>query len=118
MEFVEPRRARRRRLTATVAKRRRSDLIRLWHAGNPSPSHRASKSPYYWAKQGIGSCPCRKKHPGAPRRDRGMCDLGARNRIYRLRVSARELNRLTHRCVDWDSDEVALLSGSVVNDLW
>jgi len=53
---LEPRRGRRRRLTETVARRRRSDYIRLMLSG-----HRwAETSSNFWAKTSIGSCSCCK----------------------------------------------------------
>ncbi|MEL6182582.1 MAG: hypothetical protein AAFS10_26735 [Myxococcota bacterium] len=112
MDFVEPPRARRRRLTTQIAERRRADLIRLWHNGEPHAGHKEERSPYYWAKLGIGSRACRKRRCGAPRRNKGMCDIEARGRIYQLRAQARKLDHLVrHRGVNWDSDEVALLCG-------
>jgi hypothetical protein len=39
-----------------------------------------------------------------------MCDHGTRNRIYRMRALARELNRVICRGADPDGDEVALMS--------
>lgn len=116
--FKEARRARRIRHTRRVASRRHSDFIHRMLDGDPSSSRWALKSPNYWAKTSIGCCSCRKKHHGAPRRDKGMCDIGARDRIYRLRAQARELNRLVCRGADLDGDQVALLATSLVNDLW
>lgn len=115
---LEARRARRRRITETVAQRRRSEYVFFSLGGDPSGNHQAETSPYYWAKQSIGSCTCRKHHHGAPRRDKGMCDRGARDRIYRLRAQTRELVRLTLRGVDLESDALTLLHGACKNDLW
>ncbi len=114
---IESRRGRRRRLTETVALRRRSEFIRQWYDGEIPADHKAEHSLYYWA--GTIGCTCAKRRKGAPRRDRGMCDIGARTRIYRLRSSARELNRLVLRGEDVDGDAVAILSSArPVNDLW
>jgi len=117
MKFEEPRRARRRRITATVAKRRHCDYIRIMLNGDPKGSRCAETSPFFWVKTSIGSCDCRKHTRGAPRRDKGMCNVGARSRVYRSRADARELNRLILRGAEADSDEVALLTGHVVNNL-
>jgi hypothetical protein len=58
------------------------------------------------------NCNCAKAHKGAPRRDRGMCDMGRRREIYRSRARIRELNHLVIlRGVDPDEDEAALLTG-------
>lgn len=113
----ESRRGRRRRLTETVALRRRSDFIRQWYDGELPEGHRAENSLYYWA--GTIGCSCSKRHKGAPRRDKGMCNIGGRDRIYRLRAQARELNRLVLRGEDVLGDEVAVLSSArPQNDLW
>lgn len=118
---LEPKRAKRRRLTATVAKRRHSSYIHLLLClTDLSKSRHASTSAHYWAKKGIAGCPCHKAHHGAPRRGKGMCDLGARNRIYRWRSLTRELQRLVLRQgSDLHGDEVAVLShNGYVRDLW
>jgi len=113
-------RARHRRLTEKVARRRRSDYIHLWCNGDASTSRWATISHNFWAKNGTCCCTCRKKHHGAPRRDKGTCSMGARNRIYTMRSMARELDRLVIlRGADPLGDAVALLSGlRSVNDLW
>jgi len=116
---LESRRGRRRRLTDKIANRRRSDYIHRMLDGDPSGSRWAETSAHYWAKTSIGCCTCTKKHHGAPRRDRGMCDMGARHRIYAMRAQNRELKRLIRRGVDLDGDMVSLLSSaSYTNDLW
>jgi hypothetical protein len=107
-EHIESRRGRKRRLTETTARRRRSDFIRLWFNGELPKGHLAEHSLYYWA--GTIGCRCAKRRKGAPRRERGMCSIGVRYRIYRLRSSARELNRLVLRGEDVDGDAVAILS--------
>jgi len=114
---IESRRGRRRRLTETVARRRRSDFIRQWYDGELPEGHKAEHSLNYWA--GTLGCTCSKRRHGAPRRDRGMCNWGARNRIYRLRASVRELNRLVRRGADLLGDEVSILSHARPrNNLW
>ena len=90
---IEPLRARRRRITETVARRRHSSFIRKLLGKDPSTSRRASTSPYYWASMTVGSCGCTKRHHGAPRRDKGLCCIGARDRIYQWRAEARALKQ-------------------------
>ena len=118
---LEPKRAKRRRITATVAKRRHSSYVSLVCPADITKSRQASLSPHFWAKKGIAGCTCHKAHHGAPRRDRGMCDLGARNRIYRWRALNRELQRLVigRQGTDLHGDEIAVLSHhGYVRDLW
>ena len=94
-------------------------FIGLWWPSGNWNEWASKTSANYWAKKSTGSCTCRKRHKGAPRRDKGMCDLGARTRIYRLRATARELNRLlVLRGADPDDDSVAVLTCRLVNDLW
>jgi len=117
---LESRRGKRRRLTETIARRRRSDYVHLWLGGDASTSRCARTSINFWAKSGICGCACSKHHHGAPRRDKGMCDFGARSRIYRLRAQARELGYMViRRGADPEGDDVARLSyGRHINDLW
>ena len=114
----ESRRGKRRRLTETIARRRRSDYVHLCMGGDPSGW--AETSHNYWAKRGTCCCTCSKKHRGAPRRDKGLCCWGAHNRIYTMRAQARELARLVIlRGEDPLGDAVALLATTrPVNDLW
>lgn len=116
---LEPKRAQRRRITATVAKRRHSSYVSLV-CHDSTKSRHASTSPHFWAKKGIAGCTCHKAHRGAPRRDRGMCDRGARDRIYRWRALTRELQRLVLRPgTDLHGDAVAVLAHhGYVRDLW
>lgn len=89
---IEPLRARRRRITATVAQRRLSSFIRILPDKDPSRSRRAS-SPSFWASVTPWCCGCTKRHRGAPKRDKGMCCAGARRRIYQWRAEARALKQ-------------------------
>lgn len=111
MELEAPR-ARRRRLTETVARRRHCSYVTRFLDGDPSGHRWASTSPYYWSKQGTCCCRCRKRRHGAPRLDKGMCDHGARRRVYRLRALTLELNRLVLRGEDVEADAVALLASN------
>ncbi len=113
---LESRRGRRRRLTETIARRRRSDFIRRWYNGELPKGHKGAHSLVYWA--GDIDCSCTKRRKGCPRLGRGMCDYFARERIYALRARARELNRLVCRGADLEGDEVALLSVRPINNLW
>lgn len=115
---IERSRACRRCVTETVAQRRHSSYVTILLNGDPSGHRRAETSPHYWAKQGIYSCGCGKRRKNRPRISKGMCDIGARNRVYRLRAMTRELAHLVLRVEDLESDAVALLSGVLVNDLW
>jgi len=116
----EARRARRIRLTKKVASRRRSDYFREYDKESLGSigSYWAVTSAHYWHKTSVGRCVCRKRHHGAPRRDKGMCDIGARKRIYQIRRRTRELNLLlVRRQADPYSDEVTLLDGQGLNNL-
>ena len=66
---------------------------------------------HFFSKTKPWNCGCSKKHHGAPRQDgRGMCDLGKRKRIYRWRLTNRELGHVLHRGWDPDDDAVACLA--------
>jgi hypothetical protein len=114
--FEEPRRARRIRLTRQISERRRSEFINQLMGGDTN-NPVAKKSPHYWAKNTI-TCTCRKRVHGQPRRGIGMCDLWARNRIYRCRAQAKYLTYLVTRGADLEGDRVALAEQGFVNDLW
>jgi hypothetical protein len=43
--------------------------------------------------QGLDPCRCSKRVKGRPRQDRVMCDLGKRERIYKWRREALEIER-------------------------
>ena len=49
------------------------------------------------AKDSYLRCDCRKRRKGAPRRSRGICELGARASIYADRASNRALGVLARR---------------------
>lgn len=96
---IEPLRARRRRLTETVARRRlaiaqrdRTSYLSFRPGDEPRWIRRAT-SPYFWATLTPRCCGCTKRTHGAPRRDKGMCCLGARRRIYQWRAEARALKQ-------------------------
>lgn len=114
MSTIESCRARRRRITDTVAHRRHSEYVNLWLDGDPFSSRWAALSHRYWAKVGTCCCACSKRLGGSPKVSKGMCNVGDRDRIYRLRASALELNRLIHQGHDLDGDWVAALSATRV----
>jgi hypothetical protein len=117
---LEPKRAKRRRLTATVARRRHSSYVHINLCGNLERSRKASLSPHFWAKKGIAGCSCHKAHHGAPRQVKGICDQGNRHRIYRWRALTKKLQALV-RCegIDLQGDEVAVLShDGYAENLW
>ena len=71
-------------------------------------------TPGVWKKSRPLGCGCTKRLRGQPKLASGMCDIGARNRIYGWRNQTRELRNLSRYSeVDWDSDEVALLGSPV-----
>lgn len=107
---LEPKRARRRRITETVAKRRHSSYAYLL-SGDASQSRHAATSPHHWAKKGISTCGCHKRKHGVPRLDQGMCSGGARDRIYRWRALNRVLEHLVRRGGDLERDDVVLSAG-------
>ena len=74
----------------------------------------SSWAAYYWAKNSTDPCRCAKRRHGVPRLCKGMCCIGERSRIYRLRAQALELKRLIRRGADLDGDDVALLSRALV----
>ena len=111
---MEARRARRRRLTLTIAERRERLWIAMenrWGRRGAYRSWNREKGLWVWSKLRPLSCGCSKKHLGAPRRDRGMCKGEGRRRIYRWRQQVRELQRVVlTRKYDLDDDLVATLS--------
>ncbi len=78
-----------------------------------SPCH-CEQGPGVWNKRRPLSCGCTKRRPGQPKIANGMCDSGARNRIYRWRKQARDLRNLSRYEVDWESDEVSLMASPVI----
>lgn len=91
MARVEKRRARRRRLTLTVALRRRKDHLSVVHGGAEDVDCVCELADTYFAKRKSRSCDCRKRKKGNPRVACGMCDIGNRDRIYDWRREARVL---------------------------
>ena len=104
----EKQRARRRRLTRTVASRRQRERKRMVVgqcdvcAGAIAPGRFKKRTPH--------GCGCSKRRKGRPRIAGGMCGVGARARIYRWRKEARELDAAVsgRRALDLDSDEIAV----------
>ncbi len=86
MAKIEKRRARRLRLTQTVAERRLGEHLRN-HGSDPANCACAGK----FAKRSAFECGCRKRRKGNPRVAAGMCDIGNRDRIYTWRRETREL---------------------------
>lgn len=82
--FTEPRRARRRRLTATIAARRRALHQRL-HPGEP-PGCPCQEASLWFAERRLGSCDCRRRLRGRPKVGRG-CWVGLRPAV-RSRIDA------------------------------
>lgn len=77
----EGRRARRIRRSKDRVERRWAEYLQIF---TPKPTvRRHTDRPF--------SCGCRKRAHGAPRRDVGMCCTEERQRIYRWRLDAREL---------------------------
>lgn len=88
---IEKRRARRRRLTFTVALRRRDHHLSVVHGGAENVDCTCELANTYFAKRRALACDCRKRRKGRPRADVGMCDVGSRDRIYEWRQEVREL---------------------------
>ena len=88
MTMVEAPRARRLRITLTLCQRRRRVWARVRELGLPAHLGRPA---HYFAKRDPYECPCRKRCAGRPRVDVGMCDVGARDRVYDWRREVREL---------------------------
>ena len=114
----ESRRGRRRRMTEKVARRRRdlrrADEVRLEAIVN-RVSWGGICSRYqdrlgYWDTHRPHSCRCSSRQHGRPRVNRGMCNFGRRDRVYRWRGQVRELNRLLARGYDPEGDGMAVLS--------
>lgn len=93
MPFIEPKRARRRRLTLSVAKRRRDEHLRRFHfdatTGLTDVDCVCELADTYFAKRAALACDCRKRRKGRPKVAAGMCDIGNRARIYTWRREAR-----------------------------
>lgn len=87
---IEKCRARRRRLTWTVAGRRRAWHLFRIHGNDGSKVDCVCELADTWfAKRPVVGCDCRKRKHGAPRCSVGMCDVGDRDRIYAWRREAR-----------------------------
>ena len=114
---MEPRRARRRRLTLRVAHRRLAvhnwiDHVQEWpRQGSWAFVCRCERTgPWFWSTHRPLSCRCSKRKPGVPRHNRGMCHVGRRYRVYAWRAQVRELNRTLARGHRPDDDEVSTLA--------
>ena len=90
-------RAERRERTQAIARRRQKRFVQLGLHGDETWAPPVG----YYAKQKPFNCTCRKRQPGAPRRDFGMCDVGRRHRVYKWRQEARELNLRVVRRADF-----------------
>jgi len=115
MEEIEPRRARRRRLTRQVAARRRHI-----HLGTVHPDGEVDcvceLADTYFADQFTFCKSGRKRLRGQPRLGR-CCGEGGRTRIYRWRAQRRELQHLIIRQrAAADGDAVSLLASPVIVD--
>lgn len=88
---VEKRRARRRRLTLTIAHRRRAHHLSVVHDGADDVDCVCELADTYFAKRRVQACNCRKRTKGNPRVACGMCEIGMRDRIYEWRQEIREL---------------------------
>ena len=109
----ESKRGRRRRQTESICRRRLRHHERLVHFDWDTSGTCVCDDVgiWWWAKRTPWACNCRKRLHGRPRVAAGMCDVGARNPVYRRRNQVRELRHLiVDRGYDPDSDEVALLS--------
>jgi len=110
LQNLETVRGRRRRVTETIARRRRAEYISWMSDGVPTDLLDWAKDLGRWAKRGSLACPCSKRKPGAPRRGLGICGMCRRDRIYRMRAQSRELDRLVRRGNDPEGDAVYRLS--------
>ena len=113
---MEPRRARRRRLTTRVAKQRQVEHERDRSCGAKAIADRQDWASrcwcrdtglWFWSTNRPRSCGCSNRKDGRPRVNRGMCGFGMRDRVYRWRAQVRELNRVLARGYDPDDDAVA-----------
>lgn len=105
---VRERRARRRQRTLDIARRRRDEHLRLTHfddtTGLAEVDCVCELSNTYFAKRTAQGCGCSKRRKGAPKVASGMCDIGARDRIYEWRRERRKL-RTEARTGRWDGEE-------------
>lgn len=92
---IEGRRARRRRVSLTIARRRREEHIALVHrdrsTGITNVACICELADTYFSKRSAHGCGCRKRTKGRPKVACGMCDIGARDRIIHWRQEARAL---------------------------
>jgi len=112
---METRRARRRRLTEKVAKRRQAEQDRTGFrpksiVDRQNWAYQENDGLWYWSKNRPYSCGCTKRKPGVPRHNTGMCDFGRRERVYHWRAQVRELNHKLARGYNPDDDILATLS--------
>jgi len=107
--MLEGARGERRARTIRRARTRRRDHLHLVHGGNPGAVDCACElSIFYFAKRRALGCNCRKRRKGRPRVGVGDKD-SLRDRIYRWRSDAREVNRLIARRHDPEGDSIARL---------
>lgn len=90
--IIEKPRGRRRRVTRTLALRRRVEHARMRKGCEPTVRDTAAT---FFAKNSPHACGCHKRTKGQPKVACGMCDIGQRDRILRWRQEARAL-RVSH----------------------
>ena len=113
MAHPESRRGRRRRLTRTVAARRRA-LHLMWIHSEDTVGCACEVADTLFADQLTFCKVGRKRWPGQPRRGR-CCGFDGRRRIYRWRAQRRALRHLiVNQGVDAEEDAAMLLAQGVV----
>lgn len=85
---IEEPRARRRRVSSTIAHRRRAQNRARNFGSDLAPGIRETSDTYFSKKSPYG-CGCRKRKKGQPKVACGMCDIGQRDRIIHWRQEAR-----------------------------
>jgi hypothetical protein len=96
MDFHDKlRRARRRDRTLTIAKRRRNEHLRRIHfddtTGLTQVDCVCELANTFFAKRTAFGCGCRKRHHGRPKVSDGLCKIGAREHVLKLRRETRVL---------------------------
>lgn len=79
------------RLARSLAISKRRQKEHVARIGREGATTCACLSYNHFAKRSVFGCNCRKRSAGRPKVSVGMCDMGARQRIYTWRQEAREL---------------------------
>lgn len=85
---LEEPRARRRRVSLTLAHRRRAEFVTR-RLGIGQPPNIREVADTYFAKTSPYACGCSKRKKGQPKVACGMCEIGRRDRIVHWRQEAR-----------------------------